>query len=31
LFPREKLESIKDLFDDGEEKKILLARILNRA
>jgi DNA primase len=31
LFPREKLESIKDIFDDGEEKKILLTRILNRA
>jgi DNA primase len=30
LFPREQLESIKDLFDEGEEKKILLTRILNR-
>jgi DNA primase len=28
LFPTEKLESIKDLFDDGEEKKTLLNTIL---
>jgi hypothetical protein len=31
LFPPEKLESIKDLFDDGEEKKTLLTRILRQA
>ena len=31
LFPPEKLESIKDLFDDGEEKKTLLTRILKQA
>ncbi len=28
LIPREKLESIKNLFDEGEEKKTLLTRIL---
>ena len=28
LFPREKLESIVDLFDEGEDKKTLLTRIL---
>jgi len=28
LIPTEKLESIKDLFDEGEEKKTLLTRIL---
>jgi DNA primase len=31
LIPTEKLESIKDLFDDGEEKKTLLTRILKHA
>jgi hypothetical protein len=31
LIPTEKLESIKDLFDDGEEKRIFLTRILNHA
>jgi DNA primase len=31
LIPAEKLESIKDLFDDGEEKKTLLSRILKHA
>jgi len=31
LFPPEKLESIKDLFDEGEEKKTLLTRILKQA
>jgi DNA primase len=31
LFPLEKLESIKDLFDEGEEKKTLLTRILRQA
>ncbi len=28
LIPRDKLESIKDLFDEGEEKRILLTQIL---
>jgi len=31
LIPREKVESIKDLFDEGEEKRILLSRILKHA
>jgi DNA primase len=31
LIPTEKLESIKDLFDEGEEKKTLLTRILKHA
>jgi len=31
LFPREKLESIVDLFDEGEDKKTLLTRILRHA
>ena len=31
LIPAEKLESIKDLFDDAEEKKTLLTRILKNA
>ncbi len=31
LIPTEKLESIKDLFDDGEEKRIFVTRILNHA
>ncbi len=31
LFPPEKLESIKDLFDEGEEKRILLTQILKHA
>ena len=31
LFPTEKLESIKDLFDDGEQKQFLISRILKRA
>lgn len=31
LFPSEKLESIKDLFDDIEQKNLLITRILKRA
>jgi DNA primase len=31
LIPTEKLESIKDLFDDGEEKRIFVTRILKHA
>ena len=31
LIPTEKLESIKDLFDEGEEKTTLLTRILKHA
>ncbi len=31
LIPIEKLESIEDLFEDGEEKKTLLTRILKHA
>src|SRR5713226_6123036 len=31
LIPREKVESIKDLFDEGEEKRVLLSRILKHA
>jgi DNA primase len=31
IIPTEKLESIKDLFDEGEEKKTLLTRILKQA
>ena len=31
LIPTEKLETIKDLFDEGEEKKTLLTRILKQA
>jgi DNA primase len=31
LFPRDKLESIIDLFDEGEDKKTLLTRILKHA
>jgi DNA primase len=31
LIPTEKLETIKDLFDEGEEKKTLLTRILKHA
>jgi DNA primase len=31
LIPTDKLESIKDLFEEGEEKKILLTRITKRA
>jgi len=31
IIPSEKLESIKDLFDEGEEKKTLLTRILKHA
>src|SRR5713226_5208517 len=31
LAPTEKLESIKDLFDDGEEKRIFVTRILKHA
>jgi DNA primase len=30
LIPTEKLETIKDLFDEGEEKKTLLTRILKQ-
>jgi DNA primase len=31
LFPVEKLASIKDLFDEGEQKQFLISRILKRA
>jgi hypothetical protein len=31
LFPCEKLESIKDLFDDVEQKQFLINRILKHA
>lgn len=31
LFPSEKLESIKDIFDDHEQKQILLTQILKHA
>jgi hypothetical protein len=31
LFPSEKLESIKDIFDDQEQKQILLTQILKHA
>jgi hypothetical protein len=31
LFPSDKLESIKDLFDDIEQKNFLITRILKRA
>jgi hypothetical protein len=31
LFPPEKLESIKDLFDDNDQKQILLHQVLKHA